>query len=159
FRLLFGEIALDPPAIVNLGLDHRHALDLVVEHNGQIIADVSSGPSAELLGPDGFQIERDLISEPLLRLNATRISQVAAGDDRDLIDDVKTGVRDPVTALLAVRQYFLIRRAGERDVGLFPGVKSLPGVFDGPDLQLRLSLNQLFDAFGIVNARHLQQDL
>src|SRR5262249_23153044 len=108
FRLLLGKAALDAPAVVNSGSDDGHALDLVVENDRQVIAYVGSGPGAELLGTARLEIECDLVAEALLGLNAARVAQVGAGDHWRLFDDVKTGVRASVAALLVIRQHFLI---------------------------------------------------
>ena len=48
FGLLLSEMPSMRPLVVNPISDDGHALDLVVEHDGQIVADVIPGPFSEL---------------------------------------------------------------------------------------------------------------
>ncbi len=50
FDFLLGEAAVDHARVVNRLLDDGHFLHLVVQHDGQVVADVGPVKSVELAG-------------------------------------------------------------------------------------------------------------
>src|SRR5262249_16859736 len=109
FGLLLAKVPFDPAAVVDARPDDRHALDLAVEHDRQVIPDVAPGPVAEFFGPDRLERKSDLVAESLLRLHAARVAEVRAANDGTLLDDVKPALLLAVGALLAKRENFLVR--------------------------------------------------
>ena len=158
--LLRGESAGDAAFIVNLLLDGGNFLDLVVEHHGQLLADVGAGEAGEAAPAFAGQQKADGGTAVLVG-GGLGGAQVAPGNGRGAGDDVPGGLGGVATARAdgaALHQHRIRRQhailRGQRF--LLAGKRAGQRL---PDFQQGGGLHDLLDAGGIVHARQLDQDL
>ncbi len=135
-------------------LDDRGRLDLLVEDDGDLLADVGAGDLLEAGAAVGVEGEGDGRAVPLVGHPADG-PQVLARDRGDLVDEIEAGLAALGIALEdlgVVGDHPVIGLEQGRLVGGRAGLDELP-FQDGGDL------DQLLDAVGVVDAGQLDDDL
>ena len=153
-HLVDGEAAVDDAVAGDDVLDGGHALDAVVEDDGERLADVGGGEPLELGGPLGIEGEADGRGAVLV-LGAAGALQVLAGNDGGGLQHVKALVQaariglDDLQVLGQLAVVVLQRR--------FLGQE---GAADHQvELQHGRALDQALDPFGVVDAGKIDQHL
>ena len=144
-----------PPEVREmLVFDDRGRLDLLVEDDGDLLADVRPGDLLEAGAAVGVEGEGDGGVVPLVLGPADR-PQVLARDHGDLVDEIEAALAALGIALddLGVVGDLPVRRLEEGGlVGGGAGLDELP-LQDGGDL------DELLDPLGVVDAGQLDDDL
>ena len=151
-----GEPAPDDAALgpQDAVLDDRGGLDLLVEDDGDLLADVRAGDLLEPGPAVGVEGEGDGRIVPLVGRLADG-PQVLARDDGDLVDEIEAALAPLGVALedFGVVGDLAARRLEEgRLVRGRAGLDQLP-LEDGGDL------DELLDPLGVVDAGQLDDDL
>src|SRR5205807_1043864 len=76
FGLLLRKAPLDFGAVAEFALDHGSALDLIAEHDGQIVADILLRPSPDSLRSARLDLKNNPVAETLGRGHAARVAQI-----------------------------------------------------------------------------------
>ena len=129
-------------------------MDLVVEHDGQLAADVVAGDLLEAAGAVRRELEADGRVLPLVGRTAD-VAQVLARDGRNLGHKVKAGM----AAFGVAFDDFGVLGDGSVERLQQRGFVGRGAGFDQPPFQDGRGLDDALDALGVVDARQLDDDL
>ncbi len=127
----------------DMALDHRRANDLVIQHDGERIANICGGVITELTRARWVEPERHRRPPVLIEIRL-RIDQFLAGHNRPLFEDV-------IDAFIVKRWQDFVARTGG-----FGGIRR--AAHHRLEGQLRGGADNVLQLRGTSHARHLDQD-
>jgi hypothetical protein len=150
-RRLHREAAGDDAAAAEDRLaDHRRADHLVVEHDGEGLADILAGGVAEAARAGGVELEAD--HRLVVLEGGLRVGQHVPADHDALAHDISALAA--TIALLVLRRQDLVAGRQAAAARLLDGDAGI----DELKCQLGGAAEQSLDVLGIVDARQLHQD-
>ena len=162
-RFLLAELAFDHAGVVDAAVNDRSGLQPVFEHDAELLADILFGERTEPAARFGGKREIHIVEAGIFRAaHGGGAAQVAAGDDRDAVDQVPAfGGRLAGAGCGALSLHQSARSEAEcRRARPWPPLRTEYGVcvHDQVQFQLPAGLNHALGAVGIAFAGELDDD-